>query len=86
MNYQHEEVCKKYQKKDVLQIQITFKNGDLKKDCLKRKVNFFFNKEMERFNNSEDEKKNLKERCHGDAKERKTNWRLYWSLSPLNPQ
>ena len=36
------------------------KYGHLKKDCFRRKVNFIFNREMERFKNREEEKKNRK--------------------------
>lgn len=36
------------------------KYGHLKKDCFRRKVNFIFNREMERFMNREEEKKNRK--------------------------
>ena len=36
------------------------KYGHLKKDCFRRKVNFIFNREIERFMNREEEKKNRK--------------------------
>ena len=37
------------------------KYGHLKKDCFSRKVTFIFNREMERFQNKKDKKKNKKE-------------------------
>ena len=37
------------------------KYGHVKKDCFRRKVNFIFNRELERFQNREDKKKNKKE-------------------------
>ena len=46
------------------------KYGHLKKDCFRRKVNFIFNREMERFKNREEKKKNRK-KLNKEKKEQK---------------